>query len=66
MIRQTRFKTVLIGLALALIEGLLKSFISSFPIVETFGIQGGIITAYLTIKTVNNVRRIKADEQESC
>ena len=46
----------MLGLALGLIEGLLRAFLKEFPIVETFGFQGAIVGAYLTIKTVNNVK----------
>lgn len=42
-IEQTRFKLVIIGLALGLFEGLLRSFLKEFPIIEVCGFQGAVI-----------------------
>jgi len=58
MISQTRFKVTIFGLILGLIEALCKTFFPAFPAIETFSFQSAIIGAYLTIKTVNNVKRI--------
>ena len=59
-IEQTRFKLVIIGLALGLVEGLLRSLIHDFPVVEAFAFQGGVIGWYFSVKTSNNNRRIDA------
>jgi len=56
--KQTRLKIVIAGLALGMIEGIAKAAFPSFPVVETFGFQGAIIGAYLTVKTVNNIKDI--------
>jgi hypothetical protein len=62
--KQTRFKVVLIGLALGLIEGIAKMCFPSFPVVETFGFQAAIVGAYLTVKTYNNVKGVS--EENGC
>jgi len=61
MITHTRFKVVLIGLMLGVIEGAAKVIFPAFPIVETFGFQGAIIGAYLTAKTLNNIRYVSEE-----
>jgi predicted ABC-type sugar transport system permease subunit len=63
-IEQTRFKLVIIGLSLGLLEGLLRAFLKDFPVVEAFGFQGAVIGGYFTAKTVNNVKRINSAEGE--
>jgi predicted ABC-type sugar transport system permease subunit len=63
MIKQTRFKAVLIGLALGLIEGLARLVFPSFPLIETFGFQGAIIGAYLTARTVSGVKSMNMEEK---
>jgi len=63
-IEQTRFKLVIIGLSLGLLEGLLRAFLKDFPVVEAFGFQGAVIGGYFTVKTVNNVRRIGAEGEK--
>jgi len=60
-ITQTRFKIVLIGLALGLIEGVTKAAFPAFPIVETFGFQAAIIGAFITAKTLNNIRGVSEE-----
>jgi len=60
-VRQTRLKVAITGLALGLIEGLAKVIFPSFPVVETFGFQGAIIGAYLTAKTVNNIKGVNVE-----
>ena len=60
-IKQTRFKMAFIGLALGLIEGVVKAAFPAFPIVETFGFQGAIVGAYLTVKTLNNIRGVSEE-----
>lgn len=62
MITQTRFKTVIVGLGLGLIEGLAKVCMPSFPIVETYGFQGAIVGAYLAARTVSGVKKITSEE----
>ena len=64
MIRQTRFKTVIIGLALGLVEGIIKMAFPTFPVVETFGFQAAIVGAYLTVKTYNNIKGVS--EENGC
>jgi len=59
--KQTRFKVVLIGLALGLIEGVTKAAFPAFPIVETFGFQAAIIGAFITAKTLNNIRGVSEE-----
>lgn len=54
--KQTRLKIVGLGVALALLEGLLKVFVPVFPLTEVFAIQGMLIGAYLGARTVNNVK----------
>jgi xanthosine utilization system XapX-like protein len=56
MITQTRFKIVMIGLALGLIEGFVKVLFPSFPTVETFGFQGAIVGAYLAARTASGMK----------
>lgn len=63
MVKQTRFKAVLIGLALGLIEGLARLVFPSFPLVETFGFQGAIIGAYLAARTVSGVKSMNMEEK---
>jgi len=53
---QTRFKVVILGLGLGLIEGFIKVAFPSFPIVETFGFQGAIVGAYLAARTVSGIK----------
>jgi len=65
-IKQTRFKTVIVGLSLGLIEGILKTIVKEFPIVETFGFQGAIIGGYLYAKTDGNTKRLRAEAGEEC
>jgi predicted ABC-type sugar transport system permease subunit len=66
MIRQTRFKTVVLGISLGLVEGLLKCFLKDFPLVETFGFQGAIVGGYLYAKTDGNTKRLRAEATEDC
>ena len=56
---QTRFKTVVLGLSLGLIEGLAKVAWPAFPVIEAFGFQSAIIGAYLAAKTTGNIKRDK-------
>ena len=56
--KQTRFKVVLIGLALGLIEGVTKAAFPAFPIMEMFGFQAAIIGAYLTARTLSNIHGV--------
>lgn len=62
-IEQTRFKLVLIGLALGLAEGLLRAFLKEFPVIELYGFQGAVIGGYFAVKTTNNVKRINAEAE---
>ena len=66
MIRQTRFKTVALGLTLGLVEGIFRAFVKDFPLVETFGFQGAIVGAYLAAKTTGNIKRDQAEATEDC
>jgi ribose/xylose/arabinose/galactoside ABC-type transport system permease subunit len=59
--KQTRLRVVLIGLALGLIEGVAKVVFPAFPIVETFGFQAAIIGAYLTARTLSNIRGVSEE-----
>lgn len=61
MIKQTRFKVVLVGLTLGLIEGIIKAAFPSFPVGETFGFQGAIVGAYLAARTVGNIKRMEKE-----
>ena len=61
MIKQTRFKVVLIGLAFGLIGGIAKVVFPTFPIVETFGFQAAIVGAYLTVRTFSNVKGMEKE-----
>lgn len=65
MITQTRFKAVLIGLALGLIEGLARVAFPSFPLVETFGFQGAIVGAYLTVRTVSGIKNMGMEKENA-
>jgi ribose/xylose/arabinose/galactoside ABC-type transport system permease subunit len=58
MITQTRFKIVIVGLALGLIEGFISVAFPSFPIVETYGFQGAIVGAYLAARTVSGIKNM--------
>jgi hypothetical protein len=60
MVTQTRFKVVLIGLALGLIEGALAVVLKGFPTIEVFGFQGALIGYYFTVKTVSGVKYMQA------
>jgi hypothetical protein len=60
-ITQTRFKVVLIGLSLGLIEGAAKAAFPAFPVVETFGFQAAIVGTYLAAKTYNNVKGVNEE-----
>jgi len=53
---QTRLKLVLIGVALALGQGLLKVFLPAFPLTEVFAAQALYVGGYLGVRTVNNVK----------
>lgn len=64
MIKQTRFKTVQAGLILGLIEGIIGTVFPTFPLIVTFGFQATIITGYLTVKTVNNIKNV--GEENGC
>jgi len=64
MVKQTRFKTVIIGLALGLVEGIAKVVFPAFPIVETFGFQAAIVGAYLTVRTFSNVKGMEKENGE--
>jgi hypothetical protein len=70
MVKQTRFRVVLIGLALGFIEGISKVAFPTFPVVETFGFQAAIVGAYLTVKTYNNTRGVNnvrgVSEENGC
>ena len=64
MVKQTRFKTVIIGLAFGLVEGIAKVAFPTFPIVETFGFQAAIVGAYLTVRTFSNVKEMEKGNGE--
>jgi predicted membrane protein len=66
VIRQTRFKTVVLGLGLGLVEGILKMIVKDFPVVEVFSFQGAIVGAYLAAKTTGNIKRDQAEATEDC
>ncbi len=53
---RTRLKLVLIGVGLALAEGLLKVVLPEFPLTEVFAAQTLFIGGYLGVRTVNNVQ----------
>jgi ribose/xylose/arabinose/galactoside ABC-type transport system permease subunit len=65
MITQTRFKAVLIGLALGLIEGVVKVAFPTFPIVETFGFQAAIVGAYLAARTASGIKNMSMGNGDS-
>lgn len=60
-ITQTRLKVTLLGLALGLVEGVAKTAFPAFPIVEVFGFQAAIAGAFITFKTLNNIRGVSED-----
>ena len=53
---QSRLKLVLLGVGLALAEGLLKVILPAFPLTEVFAAQTLFIGGYLGVRTVNNVK----------
>jgi len=57
----TRISIVILGLLLGLIEGILRTFLKEFPVLEILGFQGTIIGAYLAAKTYNNAKEIRAN-----
>jgi len=61
VVKQTRFKIVIIGLAFGLVEGIAKVMFPTFPIVETFGFQAAIVGAYLTVRTFSNVKGMEKE-----
>ena len=63
MVKQTRFKVVLIGLALGLVEGILAAILKGFPTIEVFGFQGALVGYYFTVKTVSGVKYMKAETE---
>lgn len=60
MITQTRFRLVILGLFLGLIEGILKVLWKSFPLTDVLGFQGILTGAYLGARTVSGVKKIEA------
>jgi predicted ABC-type sugar transport system permease subunit len=65
MIQQTRFKTVLLGLALGLIEGILRAALKDFPVIEVYGFQSAVIGGYFAVKTTSNIKRMKCEEESN-
>jgi len=63
-VKQTRFKVVLIGLTLGLIEGMVKVAFPTFPIVETYGFQGAVVGAYLAARTVSGIKSMEKENGE--
>jgi hypothetical protein len=63
MVRQTRFKVVLLGLAIGLVEGALRVCFPTFPLVETFSFQGAVVGAYLAARTVSDVKFNNGEEK---
>lgn len=53
---QTRLKLVLFGCLLALMEGIAKVLLPTFPLTEILALQGTLIGGYLGVRTVNNVK----------
>jgi len=64
MIKQTRFKVILFGLVLGLVEGVLRSFLPAFPVIEVLGFQTAIVGGYFAAKTANNIKRLNAEEDK--
>ena len=52
---KTRLRMTLLMIGLALVEGLIKAFLSKFPLVEVFSVQTFAAGGYIAVKTVSNV-----------
>jgi hypothetical protein len=63
-VQQTRFKLVLLGLSLGLIEGVLRVILKEFPVIEVFGFQSAVIGGYFAVKTTNNIKRLRAETEQ--
>jgi hypothetical protein len=55
-VKQTRLKLVIGMTLLALVEGLIKAFLSGFPLIEVFSIQGMLVGTYVGAKTVSGIK----------
>jgi len=58
---KTRLKMALLMIGLALVEGIIKHFLSGFPITEVFSIQGVAFGGYVGARTVSNMNKAKYD-----
>ncbi len=52
----TRLKLVIGMTLLALVEGLLKSWLATFPLTEVFAVQVMMVGSYVGAKTVSGVK----------
>jgi len=56
---KTRLKMTLLMIALALIEGLIRSVLKEFPLTEVFSVQTMVFGGYVAVKTISNVDAAK-------
>ncbi len=60
--KQTRLKLILFGCGLIFIEALIKTFIPAFPFLEAVSPEVALIVAYISGKTVQDVK----EKQYAC
>jgi len=56
---QTRLQMTLLMIGLALIEGLIKQFLTGFPLTEVFALQGTVYGGYIAVRTMSNMNEAK-------
>ena len=55
-IEQTRLKFGILLVAVVAIEGIFTAFVPAFPFIAASGIQSGIYIAYVTGRTVSDIK----------
>ena len=56
---KTRLKMTLLMIGLALVEGLIRQFLTEFPLAEVFALQGTVFGGYVAARTVSNIDKAK-------
>ena len=52
---KTRLKMTLLMIGLALVEGLIKQFLTGFPLTEVFALQATAFGGYVAARTISNI-----------
>jgi hypothetical protein len=59
-----RFKLTLLMIALALLEGGIKTIFKAFPLTEVFSIQAVVFGGFITVRTISNIDEGKYEEKK--